>query len=141
MGGLWWSLGAHSRHRSGDVSHADDDEIKPANIQTSIVGMHSPLSAASCPAIAVLCRHGHETTNAPATWRAYEPSIQDKNTTRSALPSSAQAMPVGRGRWYHPGILWDACSDGAGIPAPRRLRTHAWKTLISTSCQRQFKAT
>ena len=36
MGDLRWSLGALSRHQSGDGSHADDDEIKPANIQTPI---------------------------------------------------------------------------------------------------------
>ena len=36
MGDLRWSLGALSRHQSGDGSHADDDEIKPADIQTSI---------------------------------------------------------------------------------------------------------
>ena len=36
MGDLRWSLVALSRHQSRDGSHADDDEIKPANIQTSI---------------------------------------------------------------------------------------------------------
>ena len=34
--GLLGPLGALSRHQYGDGSHADDDEVKPANIQTSI---------------------------------------------------------------------------------------------------------
>ena len=36
MGGLRWCLGALSGHQlqSGDVTHADDDEINPANKQT-----------------------------------------------------------------------------------------------------------
>ena len=36
IGDLRWSLGALSRHQPDEVSHADDDEIKPANMQTSI---------------------------------------------------------------------------------------------------------
>ena len=36
MGDLRWSLGALSRHRPGDGSYADDDEIQPADIQTPI---------------------------------------------------------------------------------------------------------
>ena len=36
MWDLRWSLVALSRHQSRDGSHADDDEIKPANIQTAI---------------------------------------------------------------------------------------------------------
>ena len=41
---------------------------------------------------------------------------------------------VGRGCLYHPGIPWGACSDDAGIPARRRLRTHmhARKSLITS---------
>ena len=47
------------------------------------------------------------------------------------------SVPFLRGRDCHqPGlcrISWNTCSDGAGFTAPRRLRTHARKHLITSS--------
>ena len=53
MGDLRWSLGALSRHQSGDGSQAADDERKPGGCTNDqymrdMMGMHSPRGVASC---------------------------------------------------------------------------------------------